>query len=95
MFKYPLDVLRGLLPTLQGVGSWLPIYLASFFPSSGEKISQRELKCHSLHSEMGTSPLSPCRLGSSHIGIHFMFCEYNIIVAKVVVILIISRSNSM
>ena len=32
--KNPLDVWWGLLPTLWWVGSWLPTYLASFFPSS-------------------------------------------------------------
>jgi hypothetical protein len=37
------------------VGSWLPTYLASFFASSKEKISQGESNRQPLHLEMGTS----------------------------------------
>jgi hypothetical protein len=54
----------GILPTLGWVGSCLPTYLPSFLLSSREKISQQESNHQSLHSEMGTSPLSPGSLGS-------------------------------
>ena len=56
----------GLLPTLRWVGSWLPIYLASFFRSSREKLSQWISNRQPLHSKMGTSPLSHGSLASSH-----------------------------
>ena len=67
LLKNLLGAWWGLLPTLRWVGSWLPTYLVSFFFQLGrEKISQRELNCQPLHLEMGTSPLSPGSLGSSH-----------------------------
>ena len=55
----------GLLLTLRWLGYWLPTYLASFFPSSREKISQWESNHQPLHSEMDTSPLSSSSLESS------------------------------
>ena len=62
----PFGAWWGLLPTLWWMGSWLPTYVAHFFPSSREKISQPELNCQPLHLEVGTSPLSPGSLRSSH-----------------------------
>jgi hypothetical protein len=49
------------------VGGLLASYLLSYFlfPSRWEKISQRQSNRQPLHSEMGTSPLSPSSLGSS------------------------------
>ena len=67
MFKNPLGAGWGLLPTLWWVGSWLLAYLPSFFMSGKEAISQRESNRQPLHSEMGSSPLSPGSLGLSHI----------------------------
>ena len=50
------------------MGSWSVMggsTLASLFPSSREKISQQKSNQQPLHSEMGTSPLSPGSSGSS------------------------------
>ena len=47
------------------VGSWLPTYLASFFPSSREKVSQHKSNHQPLHPETGPSPPSLGSLGSS------------------------------
>ena len=72
LLKNPLGARWGLLSTLRWVASWLPTYLPSFFlPSSREKILQRESKHQPLHSEMGTSPLSPGSLQSSCAFLYF------------------------
>jgi hypothetical protein len=65
MLHNPLGAGWGLLLTLWWVGSSLPTYLFSLFPSSREKISQRESNCQPSHLGMGTSPLSPNNLRSS------------------------------
>ena len=53
--------------TLHWVGFWLPTYHVSFFHSIG-RIFHKELNRQLLHSEMGTSPLSPNSLGSYQTG---------------------------
>jgi hypothetical protein len=56
----------GLLRTLRWVGSWHPTYLASFFPSSREKISQWESNRQPLHQKwVSLHYISPGSLGSS------------------------------
>ena len=57
----------GFIAYLAVGGLLVPTYLVSFFFQLGrEKIPQRELNCQPLYLEMGTSPLSPGSLGSSH-----------------------------
>ena len=67
LLKNPLDAMWGLLPTLWWVGSWLPTYLVSFFPSSREKISQRDLNRQPLGWEMGDSFTITCKICISSI----------------------------
>ena len=66
LLKNLLGAWWGLMPTLRWVGSWLPSYLASWFPSSREKISIRESNHQPLCSKLDTSPVSSSSsLGSS------------------------------
>ena len=65
MLKNPLGVRWGLLPTLQWMGSWLSTYPASFVHQVERRFHSRKSNHQPLHSETGTSPLSPNSLGSS------------------------------
>jgi hypothetical protein len=69
LLKNPLNARWGLLLTLRRMGSWLPTYLPTYLvdspPSSRDKNSQRGSNRQPLHSDLGTSPLSPNSLGSS------------------------------
>ena len=58
LLKDPLDARWGSLRTLQWVGSW-------FFRQVKRRFQNRELNRQPLRSDLGTSPLTSGRLGSS------------------------------